>query len=61
MAFLYFTRTGGLAYNIRVEAEDEVMIKDDINHDDNDRMMIMIITMVMMMRLTTLKLKQMMR
>jgi len=24
MAFLYFTRTGGLAYNIRVEAEDEV-------------------------------------
>ena len=24
MAFLYFTRTGGLSYNIRVEVEDEV-------------------------------------
>ena len=32
MAFLYFTRNGGLAYNIRVEAEDEVIIKDN---DDN--------------------------
>ena len=26
MAFLYFTRTGGLAYNIRVEADDEVKL-----------------------------------
>ena len=36
MAFLYFTRNGGLAYNIRVEAEDEVIIKDNSDIGDDD-------------------------
>ena len=36
MAFLYFTRSGGLSYNIRVEADNEVIVKDYDNNDNDD-------------------------